>query len=86
MVSVAGQIRLDANRADAIWEEYQRTHDVSGRTGQAVGIDPDTGDVFFGRSVSSIVNDLEDAGCGRPLVYWRVGSRVYARLRLRRQA
>ena len=38
----------------AIWAEYQTTHDVSARKGQAVGIDPDTGDVWFGEDILEI--------------------------------
>lgn len=31
----------DTTRAREIWAEYQKTHDVSDRIEQAVGIDPD---------------------------------------------
>jgi hypothetical protein len=53
----------DVRRAEAHWADYQRTRDVSDRTGQTVGIDPDTGQVWFGDSI--IERDL-------PLESWRV--------------
>lgn len=34
--------RAHTERAKRIWQEYQRTHDLSDRMGQVVGIDPDT--------------------------------------------
>ena len=30
----------DTKKAEQIWADYQKQHDVSGRRGQAVGIDP----------------------------------------------
>ncbi len=31
----------DARRAEALWSEYLKSHDVSAMTGQTVGIEPD---------------------------------------------
>lgn len=43
-------------RARRFWDEYQKTHDVSDRMGQAVGIDPVTGNVWFGESILDIMD------------------------------
>lgn len=69
----------DVQRAEAIWAEYQKTHDVSGLKGEAVGVDPHTGEVYFGRSSSVIQGTLRADGRWRPLVYWRVGFPYYRR-------
>lgn len=69
----------DSARADRIWEEYQRGHDLSERDGQAVGIDPVTGDVWFGASAIDIVQQRRNQGLDSPLVFTRVGRRAYQR-------
>jgi hypothetical protein len=69
----------DRNRAIAIWEEYQSTHDVSDRKGQAAGIDPKTGDVWFGESIVTIAEERERKGLYSPLFFVRVGSPAYYR-------
>ncbi len=50
----------DSARAQQIWDEYLRSHDVSQQQGQAVGIDPATGHVWFGRTALS---EPSDARC-----------------------
>lgn len=71
----------DLDRAQSIWDEYQRTHDVSGWNEQAVGVDPHTGEVFFGRTSGDILDRLRSDGRWRPLAFWRVGRPYYARER-----
>jgi hypothetical protein len=69
----------DTRRAMELWEEYQRQHDLSDRKGQAAGIDPATGRVWFGQSAIAIVQQLESAGLDIPLYFIRVGYPYYAR-------
>jgi len=69
----------DIEKASRFWADYQRTHDISARTGQAVGIDPVTGSVWFGDSAKDIVLRLEAAGMSVPLYFLRVGQDYYAR-------
>jgi hypothetical protein len=56
-------------KVDEIWAEYERTHDLTGIGRQAVGIDPDTGEVFLGESAIDIVSRLKSEGRFRPLYY-----------------
>jgi len=56
-------------RVDEIWAEYERTHNLTGTARQAVGIDPETGEVFLGESAADIVARLKQEGRFRPLYY-----------------
>jgi hypothetical protein len=69
----------DLDRAELIWAEYQRTHDLSGRVGQAVGIDPISGRVWFGESALDIVSQCRAEGIAAPLFFARVGYPTYLR-------
>jgi hypothetical protein len=66
-------------KVDEIWAEYQRTHDLTGMERKAVGVDPDTGEVFIGDSAIDIGARLEQEGRFRPLYYRRVSSPYYTR-------
>ena len=70
---------IDIEKARAHWAEYQRTHDLTDKQGQAVGIDAETGRVWFGQSASDILAQLKAAGEVKPLLYVRVGSEYYHR-------
>ena len=76
----------DADTAEAkkIWEHYQQEHDVSNRRGQAVGIDPQTGEVWFGKSAVDIVVERQNLGLTSLLFFERVGFRTYLRKGARR--
>jgi hypothetical protein len=69
----------DTTRARRVWAEYQQQHDVSGRKGQAVGIDPVSGRVWFGESGLDIRRQQEAEGGWSPLLLLRVGSDHYIR-------
>jgi hypothetical protein len=69
----------DTAKASEVWAEYQRQHDVSARIGQAVGIDPVSGRVWFGESAKDIVLNLEAEGIHAPLFFLRVGQDYYGR-------
>jgi hypothetical protein len=69
----------DSRKARQIWEDYQKQNDVSAYQGQAVGIDPISGDVWFGESAMEIAQGLQDQGRFRPLFYLRVGKPYYQR-------
>jgi hypothetical protein len=69
----------DSVRAREVWAEYERSHDLSSRTGQTAGIDPVTGRVWFGGSIKEVVAQLESAGVDTPLYFVRVGSPTYYR-------
>jgi hypothetical protein len=67
----------DSSKAQQIWADYQKQHDVSGLSGQSVGIDPHSGGVWFGESAQDIVNQLSQQGALRPLLFLRVGKPYY---------
>jgi hypothetical protein len=70
---------VDIDEATRIWAEYERTHDLTGREHEAVGIDPKTGEIFFGDSAKAIAVRLIAEGTHRPLFFRRVGSPFYRR-------
>ena len=63
--------------AKRIWVEFERTNDLSGREHLAVGIDPDTGEVFLGESAIEISTRLRREGTFRPLYYRWVNDPSY---------
>ena len=69
----------DTAKAVAIWTDYQKTHDVSERKGQTVGIDPATGRVWFGERIVDIVTQLDAEGVTALLYFVRVGYDYYDR-------
>ena len=69
----------DSLHAQQIWDDYQRLHDVSQRQGDAVGIDPVTGQVWFGRTALEIRKQMEAAATVTPLYFLRVGQDHYVR-------
>src|SRR5207247_147335 len=72
----------DTQRALQFWDEYQKQNDVSALTGQAVGIEPHSGRVFFGDSASEIMLRREkEEGVWEPMFFLRVGSPYYQRKR-----
>lgn len=79
MMSAARLTDEDVARAEEIWEEYQKAHNVSDRKGQAAGIDPNTGEVWFGESALDIVDQREAQGLDSPLFFVRVGYPAYWR-------
>ncbi len=69
----------DTKRALEIWAEYQRRHDVSPQKGQAVGIEPVSGRVWFGERAIHIAAQMRAEGIDRPFYCVRVGSDYYIR-------
>lgn len=72
------RIETDGQRVLRIWNEYQQTHDVSAYRGQAVGIDPGTGEVVFGPTALQVLRRLEAEGRTANLIFLRVGSDSYS--------
>ena len=63
--------------AERFWADYQRAHDLSSRVGQTAGIDPDTGQIWFGESIQDVVAQRDAIGLTSPLRFERVGSATY---------
>jgi len=70
---------VDVDRARQIWAEYQQQHDVSDRTGQAVGIDPVSGRFWFGESIVDSRKQRDAEGISAPLYVVRAGYDYYYR-------
>ena len=63
--------------AERFWAEYQTAHDLSDRLGQTAGIDPETGEIWFGESIQDVVAQRDAIGLSSPLRFERVGSASY---------
>lgn len=74
----------DTEAARRIWQGYQTEHDLSGRIGQAAGIDPRTGEVWLGDSIVDIVDQRKAKGLSSPLFFERIGYPTYFRKGRRR--
>ena len=70
---------LNVERAKAIWEEYQKHHDVSPLKDQAAGIEPVSGRVCFGESGLEIRDKMLAEGVDAPFYCVRVGYDYYLR-------
>jgi len=68
---------LDVDTAEHVWAEYEQTHDLGGMENLAVGIDPQTREVFFGESAVAIGERLQVEGRFRPLFYRWVRNASY---------
>ena len=78
-MSVANSTAVDSAKAREIWAQYQLQRDVSDRIGQAVGIDPVNGRVWFGESIVDICRQMDSEGVAAPLYFLRVGHDYYYR-------
>jgi hypothetical protein len=74
-----GSNAVDTVKAREIWAQYQRQHDVSNHNGHAVGIEPVSGRVWFGRKALDIARQMRAEGIDRPFYCVRVGSDYYGR-------
>lgn len=70
---------MDIQRAQQIWSEYQREHDVSMHLGETAGIDPISGRVWIGESALAVRRQLEAEGLSILLYFVRVGRDYYYR-------
>ena len=78
-METVGWTEEDTQRADAIWAEYSRTHDLSTLVGQTAGIDPHSGRIWFGESIPDVVRRRDEDGVSAPLFAVRVGFNTYYR-------
>ena len=67
----------DSRRCKRIWTEYQKQHDLTEHIGQAAGIDPKSGRIWFGDSALDIVQQRLTEGLDSPLFFKRVGYAAY---------
>ena len=78
-MSVSHWSIADSVRAQEIFQDYLRHHDVSAKHGQTAGIDPATGRIWFGESIQDVIAQRDADGSSAPLFFERVGSPTYYR-------
>ena len=78
-MTVSNWTDSDSAKAQAIWCEYQRQHDLSEQIGQTAGIEPNSGRVWLGDSIEAVVAQRNADGINSPLYFERVGSPTYYR-------
>jgi len=78
-MTVSNWTNSDSAKAQAIWDEYQRQHDLSEQIGQTAGIEPVSGRVWLGDSIEAVVAQRNADGINSPLYFERVGSPTYYR-------
>lgn len=78
-MTVSNWTEADSNRAQEIWSEYRRRHDLSEKLGQTAGIDPVGGCVWLGESIQDVIAQRDSDGSESPLFFVRVGSATYYR-------
>lgn len=83
MVSPA-HLSVDVDRAQAIWADYQKNHDITPLLEQAAGIEPISGRVWFGESGLEIRDQMLSEGIDAPFYCVRVGHDYYLRKGTRR--
>jgi hypothetical protein len=76
---VAPKASVDSIAARRIWDDYQRTHDLSGSVGKTAGIEPATGQIWFGDSIEHVISQRDAGGSTAPLFFIRIGSPTYYR-------
>lgn len=69
----------DTNRAQQIWGDYTKNHDLTERMGQTAGIDPRHSRIWFGESILDVVMQRDADGYEAPLFFIRVGEETYYR-------
>ncbi len=78
-MTVSNWTEADSIRAQEIWSEYQKHHDLSEQAGQSAGIDPAAGRIWFGGSIQEVIAARDADGSEAPLFFVRVGSEAYYR-------
>lgn len=78
-MTVSNWTEADSNRAQEIWTEYQRRHDVSEKVGQTAGVDPVSACIWFGDSIQDVIAQRDADGSAAPLFFMRVGAATYFR-------
>ena len=69
----------DTAKAEQIWSDYQKQHDLSTCIGKTAGIDPHTGRVWIGESIQDVLSKRNADGIDSLLFFERIGSQTYYR-------
>ena len=78
-MSSTSQEQVDIERAQVLWADYCRNHDIGPLHGLAAGIEPISGRIWFGESAADIYDKKVADGIVAPFFVMRVGSPTYLR-------
>lgn len=78
-MSIAEWTTADSARAQEIWLDYYKRHDVSAKAGKTAGIEPRSGSIWFGDSIQDVIAQRDAEGNKSPLYFVRVGFETYYR-------
>ena len=76
-MALSPRVSVDVDKAKRLWEEYEKTHDLSNQQNLAVGIDADTGEIHFGETAKAISLRLLREGRHKPLFFRWVNNPCY---------
>ncbi|MEX0727855.1 MAG: hypothetical protein WEB58_02670 [Planctomycetaceae bacterium] len=79
MTSTSNWTEADSAKAEQIWAEYQREHDLKSSIGKTAGIDPKSGRVWIGNSIQDVLAKRDASGVDSLLFFERIGSKTYYR-------
>jgi hypothetical protein len=79
MASVSDWTPADTEKAQQIWADYQRGHDVSDKVGMTAGIEPQSGRIWLGKSIGDVIAQGNAEGIEAPLFFERIGFKTYFR-------
>ena len=63
--------------AQQVWEEFQRSHDLSAKHGQVAAINPESERVWIGKTAVDIARQMQEEGVDAPVYLVRVGDRHF---------
>jgi hypothetical protein len=66
-------------KAQEIWDQFQKIHDLSELIGQTAGIDPQSGKVWIGHSIHDVLAKRDADGISSLLFFERIGASTYYR-------
>lgn len=69
----------DTAKAEQIWSNYQKQHDLSNHVGKTAGIDPHSARVWIGESIQDVLSQRNAEGSEALLFFERIGSKIYYR-------
>ena len=69
----------DTAKAEQLWSDYQKQHDLSTYIGKTAGIEPNTGRVWIGESIQDVLSQRNADGIDSLLFFERIGSKTYYR-------
>ena len=70
---------FDTLRAQQIWADYERNHDLSGVVGKIAGVERESGRIWIADSGVEISECMREDGIAAPVYLVRVGSDHFVR-------